>query len=125
MEYYSKKLLELQRQFDGTKYSLILAEYCKAYLKEDYLKMNETLKKFPTEIQLLEKLTTKLKGKSVFTNLRKIFKNERVSEEDKKIALSSLYTHICIEIKKGNKEYAHLGLGILKKLVKLETEKEK
>lgn len=116
MKYYSKKLLELQRQFDGTKYNLVLSDYCAAYIKKDIKRMDEVLKKFPTDFQLLENLTQKLKGKSVFTNLRRIFKNENVSEIDRKIALSSLYTHICIEIKKGNSEYTNLSRSILEKI---------
>jgi hypothetical protein len=121
---YSKKLLELQRQFDGSiKYAPLLNEYVEAYVDRNNMRMDKVIRKLPTDVQLLEELMEKLKGKSVFTNLRKILRGDEINEIDRKIALSSLYTHLCIELKKGNLEYQRLCEDTLSKLVIINKQK--
>lgn len=115
--YYSTKLLEVISNFEGTKYQPLIEEASKAYLKEEYKKLNLIFEKFPNEYLLLEKLVEKLKGKSVYKNLQLILKEDKtINEVDKEIALSSLYTHICIEVKQGNLEYSMLKNITLQKL---------
>jgi len=113
---YSTKLLELRRQFDGTKYDNLVNEYINAFIKGNKESMDKVIGKFPTEVQLLETLLKKLKGKSVETNIRKVFRDEKINKVDTEIALSSFYTHICIEMKQGNTEYKNLKKDVLNKL---------
>ena len=116
---YSQKLVELRRQFDGTKYNSLLVEYCDAYISNNAKKMDIVLKKFPTEIQLLESLVEKLRGKSVFSNLKKIIRGESIDNVNHAVGISSLMTHVLIEIKQGNKEYKILLPDLYSKLGKL------
>lgn len=114
----AKRLLELSKKFRNTNYQFLLDEATQAYLKEDEDAFKLVESRFPGEAELLEKLVEKLEGKSVYTNLKKILKNESVSLEDQKIALSSLFTHAVIETRK-NPEYRILEGFILNKINKL------
>ena len=115
---YSNKVLEIIQNFNGTKYNNYVDDVIRAYVYEDSAKLDECIAKFPTDFQLLESLVSKLKGKSVYTNLNKMLRNENenVVKEDCAIALSSLYTHLLIEMKT-NREYKVLKNDILTKLV--------
>ena len=113
---YSQKLLEIRKKFDGTQYDSLITEYMLAYVHDNKTRMDEIIKQLPTDIQLLENLVNKLKGKSVYTNLKKILNEEKISNIDREITLSSLYTHICIEMKQGNLEYKNLKQGTFQKL---------
>ena len=113
---YSTKLLELRRQFDGTKYNNLVNEYINAFIKGNKESMDKVIGKFPTEVQLLETLLKKLKGKSVETNIRKVFRDEKIKPIEAKIALSSMITHTLIEMKQGNTEYKNLLQDLYKKL---------
>ena len=117
---YSNKILELVRRFTDTKDEKLVTEACKAYVDGDYLKVEEIYTKLCPEFQLLESLIEKLKGKSVHTNLKKIFGRSKhnVSEIDQKIALSSLFTHCCIESKTDTR-YIEIGRKVLDKLNQL------
>lgn len=115
---YSQKLLEIQRQFENTQYELLLLDYCAAYVCNDTKRMDEILSKLPTEIQLLEALVEKLRGKSVFNNLKKIIRGESVDPVNHAIGISSLITHVLIECK-NNKEYKMLLPDLYTKLGKL------
>ena len=115
---YSKKLLELQRQFEGTKYESLLEKYLAAYRLNNVSYMEEIVNKFPTEIQLLETLVEKLRGKSVFSNLKKIIRGESVDVVNHAIGISSLITHVLIECKQ-NSEYKVLLQDLYVKLGKL------
>ena len=112
---YSNTVLNIVRDFKETKYNHLIDDVIKAYIHEDVEKLDESIKRFPTYKQLLETLISKLKGKSVYTNLTKIFKGENVVKEDKAIAISSLITHCLIEMKT-NREYRMLIPDLHKKL---------
>lgn len=62
----------------------------------------------PSETQLLETLTEKLKQKSVFKTLKKIAKGEETSPFEMMKGFFSLGTHICVECEQGNSEYTLL-----------------
>ena len=113
---YSRKLLEYSRKFSSTKYSETLNELYDCYLRDDWKRFELVEKKFPSDVQLLENLIEKLKGKSVYSNLRKIFKNESVNVIDMKVTLSSLITHLLLEEKQGGREYSNLIKETHKKL---------
>lgn len=119
---YSQKILELQRQFENTQYQPLLKEYYKAYSKYDIKEMDGILARFPAEIQLLETLVEKLKGKSVYSNLKKIVRGESISVVNNAIGTSSLITHVLIEVKQGNTEYKLLLNDLNNKLNKLVKE---
>jgi len=112
---YSNRVLEIVKNFKGTKYESYIDDVISSYVHEDFDKLDKCAAKFPTDFQLLENLVSKLKGKSVYTNLNKILKNENVIKEDNAIAISSLITHCLIEIKT-NKEYKMLLPDLYKRL---------
>jgi len=112
---YSNKVLEIIKYFQDTQYNVHIDDVIRTYVHGDMNEFNKCVAKFPTDFQLLENLVLKLKGKSVYTNLNKILKNENVVKEDQAIALSSLLTHCLIEIKT-NKEYKMLLSDLYKRL---------
>jgi hypothetical protein len=111
----SKALLEVIRNFSATRYEAQMQKVVEAYQFGSEKSVDEALKGLPTEYQLLEAIVSKLKGKSVYTNLCKIIKNENVDSVDKAIGLSSLLTHVLIEART-NREYRMLIPTLLRKL---------
>jgi len=114
-KYYSNKLLEIVHYFKDTRYSPLVEEASNAYLKEDWKKLKELFERLPNDYVLLETLVEKLKGKSVYTNLKKILTGEKMVEEDRAIAVSSLLTHTLIEART-NPEYKMLLSNLYDKL---------
>ena len=98
--YYSNRLLEVTRQFTGTNYQHLVEQASSAYIREEWKKLKGIFEKFPTEYTLLEALVQKLKGKSVYANMKKVLAGDKMTETNTKIALSSLLTHIYIEQQK-------------------------
>ena len=74
------------------------------------------LSKLPSSAELLGNLVKKLKGKSICKTLKKI--QEGTIENDLLTAkgLSSLLTHIIIEVEQGNSEYRVLVPIVIEKL---------
>jgi len=119
---YSNILLKLSREYAGTQYEPLVEEAAAAYVREDYKKIDEVISKLPNDIQLLEILVNKLRGKSVHTNITKLLEGKDQSTEQAAISTSSLITHCVIECKE-NKEFKRLlpdlytKLGILIKQI--------
>ena len=76
--------------------------------------IQETLKQLPSDKQLLSKLIEKLKGKSVYTTLKRVKTNSGNIKEAK--ALSSLLTHALISVEQGEIEFKKLLPVLLSKI---------
>lgn len=103
---YSEKLYIIERYFRGTQYESLLNETLNYYKYGNWAKVEECLNKFPSESELFEKLVEKLHGKSVFSTLKEISEN-KTNKIDEAKGISSLITHVLIEIRE-NKEYVML-----------------
>jgi hypothetical protein len=75
------------------------------YRENKFDEVREALSSFPTYESLLSTLVSKLKGKSVFTTLKKVAENKETDKYTKLKGLYSLSTHACIECENGNSEY--------------------
>lgn len=113
---YVKQLFILNKYFTSNIYEKLLQETNQAYLKNDFKRLDELMEKFPTEQQLLGMLVEKLKGKSVYTTLRKILEGKVKNQAALSKGLSSLLTHTLVEIEQGNPEYKLLMEDLVKKL---------
>jgi hypothetical protein len=113
---YSNIILEITREYTGTKYQPLVDEATTAYVCGDFRKIDEVLKRLPDDIQLLEALVEKLRGKSVYTNLQKLLEGKETSTEQAVISTASLITHVAIDLKEGNKEYRRLLPSLYAKL---------
>lgn len=109
------KLLEAQQSFGGTQYHTIVTEASQLYQAGKLSACLEKLKGLPTEAQLLKLLMEKLKGKSVHTTLKKLVKGHGVGTVTEAVAVTSLLTHVLLEIKQGNWEYRKLAISILER----------
>lgn len=118
MNKYSIKLFEISKKFLNTKYEKQVKEAREAYLMDDFAKFDEITNKLPTEKELLENLVERLKGKSVYSNLKRVLSGKNVSVLEAKICLTSLLVHTYIE-QKVNPEYKLLESIIENKLNKL------
>jgi len=116
--YYSKKLLEISRLSDID--DKLLDEARNAYIAEDFDKIDEVLIKLSPDYKLLESLIQRLKGKSVYSGLKKITEDKDASVEQAMISTSSLLTHVILEIRENRKEYRKLVPELLEKLQLLE-----
>ena len=114
----SKRIFEATRKFYTTKYWPVVEQATKEYVKGDYQHCLNLLNTLPQDISLLESLLEKVKGKPVYSTLKKVLRNESVSKEDAEIAVSSLITRTLIE-SKDNREYRALLPDLIKKLQEL------
>lgn len=115
MKNYNKIILDLSRRYSGTKYIKVVESAVTAYMGDDYDKFDELVNSLPDDLTLLEVLVTKLKGKSVYTNLSKLLEKKETSVEQELISTASLIVHAGIEMKE-NKEFKCLLPGLYKKL---------
>jgi len=112
---YNTIIFELGRKYTGTKYEKLIEKAVTVYLADDYEQLDEIIASFPTDVVLLETLVNKLKGKSVYTNLKRLLEQKETSVEQELISTASLIVHVGIEIKE-NKEYKFLLPDLYKKL---------
>jgi hypothetical protein len=113
---YSSILLNINRQFSGTKYDVLVDEATKAYIRGDYKKIDEIIEQLPNDLILLEELVSKIHGKSVYTNLKLLLEGKETSTEQAIISTASLITHVAIDLKEGNKEFKRLLPSLFTKL---------
>jgi len=110
------RLAKAEKYFLDTKYKAIVERAQVLFNTGSYLKAEEHLNKLPTQEQLLESLTKRLKGKSVYKTLKNISEGKVKSRAQLQKGLFSLGTHIVIEVEKGNREYRALLPMIMEKL---------
>lgn len=110
------KLAYAQKYFLNTQYSGIVK--CVEALCEDkhYHAAEVAFSALPTQKDLLEKLTHKLKRKSVYDTLVQIDEGKINSGPAFLKGLFSLGTHVAIEVEHGHKEYRCLYPLIYEKL---------
>ena len=111
-----KKLAWIEKYLLKTKYN----NEAKALLLErNESKQKAMLEKLPNTEKLLAELVEKLKGKSVYSTIKKISANEGLDDFTTLKGLSSLFTHCVIECQKDNKEFRCLFPIILEKINEL------
>ena len=115
MKDYSNKILELSRRDVKDNEKALVAEAMEYYVQGEYEKIDEVLTKLDTDYQLLNALVEKLKGKSVYTNLKKLIEGKDQSIEQQIISIGSLISHTAIEMKE-HKEYKKLLPDLYRKL---------
>jgi hypothetical protein len=103
-----ERIAQIEKNFRGTKFDALVDQLLEFYQKNSYKAMEETIKQFPTEEKMLAQLVEKLKNKSVYVTLKKIIENKEMTDEQRLKGVSSLITHVAIEIEQGNKEYKML-----------------
>jgi hypothetical protein len=112
------QLLFAKKYFIKSSYKNIVEKAQRLYNNDHLKDCKKQLNKLPTESQLLEELVNKLKGKSVYTTLKKIQKNENVDDLTKLKGLSSFLTHIIIECQE-KPEYKVLFPYVINKINEL------
>jgi len=101
-----------EKYFENTRYHRELTAVLDAFKREDEAELKVSLSKLPTYSELLKTLIRKLKGKSVYSTLKRLSTGNPRSKWDALKGLTSLATHACIECERGSTEYrlvlAHL-----------------
>ena len=97
----------------------IVEEAIKLYWDGKYTGCAVELNKLPTEEKLLEELIEKLKGKSVYSTLKRVQEKKDTNSFIALKGITSLLTHCLIECEHDNKEYRMLIPTILEKINQL------
>jgi len=113
------KLTEVEKFYTDTQYAYLVPAVEACVDAGQYVEAEKLLNRFPTKKELLDSLVEKLKGKSVYRTLKKLSENEVEDSSTMLKGLSSLLTHITIEVEKGNKEYRALYPLIYERIGKL------
>jgi len=117
------RLVEARKYFDKAEY-LVIVERAEYLFQTHQNKLcEEELDKLPNSAKLLEQLVEKLgpqkgrpKGKSVYKTLKLIQEGKMDDNLVTAKGISSLLTHVFIEIEQGNSEYKLLVPKIIEKL---------
>ncbi len=115
MELFSK-LQRAEKYFVREEYKSIVDEARKLFENGEFKSCKKQLNRLPSDLDVLNALVEKLKGKSVYKTLKKIQEGKVENDVVTAKGISSLLTHIIIECEHGNKEFALLIPGILEKL---------
>ena len=110
------RLFEVETYFTKKEYLSKIKFARELFEQGQFDKCQGVLDKFPSREKLLERLIKKLEGKSVSRTLKKIQEGKTTDDLITAKGLSSLLTHICIELEKGNTEYKILVPNIIEKL---------
>jgi len=115
-----RKLLEVQIYFSKSSiYKDLVEKAIELHSEEKIEECEAILSSLPTEEVMMEELIEKLKGKSVYRNLKRITSGGEIDKHDLMKGLHSLATHIIIEIQHGAVEYRLLYDSVMKKLTDL------
>ena len=111
------KIRKAEKYFTAKEYTAIVELARELFERGQFDLCEKELKKLPTDAKLLGKLVEKLKGKSVYKTLKLIQEGKAVENSlTTAKGLSSLLTHIIIEVELGNNEYKVLVPSIIEKL---------
>ena len=102
------KYLELHQLYENTKHSDTLIKIEDAFGNGDLETAKKLIESLRDKNQLLTDLSETLKGKPVYTTLKRILEGKVDNKYIALKGLSSLMTHIAIEAEKGNMEYVPL-----------------
>lgn len=112
----TSRLLLAEKWFTGTQYHSILYAALTFWNANQPKLCEEELNKLPSPERLLLELLAKLKGKSVYKTIMKIQEGSTSNDYITLKGLSSLLTHVTIEMEKGNKEYGILLPALFEKI---------
>jgi len=113
-----QKLYQARKTFKGTKYESVTDDLAIAYCTDNKVKFDKLFETLPTNIQMLDDILEKIRGKKVFNTLKKTVAERTEDDTDSLVGVSSLMTHVAIECKT-NREYRallpdlHVKLGSL------------
>jgi len=110
------RLLEVEKYFTKKKYLAAVKFSRELFEQGQFDRCSEELDKLPSSGVLLEQLVKKLKGKSIGRTFKKIQEGKIENNLVTAKGLSSLLTHIFIEVEHGNDEYRILVPNIIEKL---------
>ena len=110
------RLFGVEAYFTKKEYLSSIELARKLFEQGQFDKCSEELDKLPSSAELLERLVKKLKGKSIGRTLKKIQEGKSKDTLITAKSLSSLLTHIFIEVEKGNFEYKILVPNIIEQL---------
>lgn len=102
------RLTEAEKYFSDSMYKDIVERAFKYFEDGEEDKAKTLLNKLPSRAKLISKLVEKLKDKPVYKTLKKISEDKVEDNLEMIKGLHSLGTHVCIEMKKGSKEYGIL-----------------
>jgi len=103
----SQQLYRATVVFDGSKYEPTVKKMVESFVGKDFKKFDSLYKTLPTDIELLDTILEKVKGKRVFSTLKKTVSESIEDRTEALIGLSSLLTHVAIECKT-NREFRAL-----------------
>lgn len=110
------RLAEAERYFTQEKYIDIVKRAKELFECGKHATCEKELDTLPTDGELLETLVKKLRGKSVAKTLKQIQEGKIGNDVLTAKGLSSLLTHILIEIEQGSNEYKVLIPNVVEKL---------
>jgi len=110
------RLFEVEKYFIKKEYLGVVKLSRELFEQGQFDKCSEELDKLPSSGDLLGWLIKKLQGKSIGRTLKKIQEGKSKDNLITAKALSSLLTHIFIEVEKGNSEYNILVPKIIEQL---------
>ena len=110
------KLTEAEKYFTKKKYADTIELARELFERGQFDLCKQQLEKLPTSVKLLEDLIGKLKDKHLYKTLRHIQEGKVGNNLLTAKGLSSLLTHIIIEVEQGNNEYKVLVPSVIEKL---------
>ena len=102
-----QKLYQARKTFEGTQYESTINGLTVAYCADNKVEFDRLFETLPTNIQLLDNILEKIRGKKVFNTLKKTVAESVDDNTDSLVGVSSLMTHVAIECKT-NREYRAL-----------------
>jgi len=111
-----QRVCEAEGRFNNTSYESTVRQASECLNKKQYGRCVELLSTLPTNKELLQQLIENLKGKSVYSTLKKLEKGRIDNKYQKLKALSSLLTHTIIECEKGNFHYRPLIIYLYERI---------
>jgi len=109
------RITEARKYFTRKEYAAIVERARELFERGVFDLCEKELEKLPSNADLLEKLISKLQDKRIYKTLRKI-EEGKVQTISMAKGLSSLLTHVIIEVEHGNHEYKILIPNIYEKL---------
>jgi hypothetical protein len=113
------RISHADKYFKSPEHDKIVTEATDLYTAGKYKECEAVLDRLPTTEQLFDALIEKLHGKSVYKTLKAIREGKAGDTVTNMTGLSSLMTHVLIEMKQGRREYGMLIPIIYEQLGKM------
>lgn len=114
-----RRIALAEKCFTGGQYKQIVLDAVTNFVAGKLDEATKDLDKLPTAEQLFDALIEKLHGKSVYKTLKAIREGKAGDTVTSMTGLSSLMTHVLIEMKQGRREYGVLIPIIYEQLGKM------